>query len=115
MPAEEFKQAHREIIRQAAARLARDRFAVWVISDVRDQRGAYRGLVSDTVDAFAAAGLSFHNDAILLDPSATGELRAERPFRATRKLTRVHQHLLVFVKGSARAATRRLEELQGTA
>ena len=110
MPYEEFRDAHARIIAAATARLRNDRFAAWVISDVRDKRGAYRGLVVDTIRAFEAAGLSFHNDAVLLDQVGTAAVRAERPFRATRKLTRVHQHLLIFVKGAAKRAAARLED-----
>ena len=110
MPYEEFREAHARIIAAATARLQNDRFAAWVISDVRDKRGAYRGLVVDTIRAFEAAGLSFHNDAVILNATATAGLRAERPFRATRKLTRVHQHLLIFVKGDAKRAATRLED-----
>lgn len=110
MPYEEFRDAHARIIAAATARLRNDRFAAWVISDVRDKRGAYRGLVVDTIRAFEAAGLSFHNDAVLLDQVGTAAVRAERPFRATRKLTRVHQHLLIFVKGDAKRAAARLED-----
>jgi len=110
MPYEEFRETHARIIAAATARLRNDRFAAWVISDVRDKRGAYRGLVVDTIRAFEAAGLSFHNDAVILNATATAGLRAERPFRATRKLTRVHQHLLIFVKGDAKRAATRLED-----
>ena len=110
LPYEEFREAHARIIAAATARLQNDRFAAWVISDVRDKRGAYRGLVVDTIRAFEAAGLSFHNDAVILNATATAGLRAERPFRATRKLTRVHQHLLIFVKGDAKRAATRLED-----
>lgn len=105
MAYDDFREAHAEVIAAATARLRSDRFAAWVISDVRDRRGAYRGLVGDTIDAFKRAGLSYHNDAVILDHVGTAAVRAERPFRATRKLTRVHQHLLVFVKGDARRAT----------
>jgi len=110
MTYEDFTTAHGEIIRQSTARLRPDRFAAWVISDVRDKKGAYRGLVADTIRAFESAGLTFHNDAVLLDQVGTAAVRAERPFRATRKLTRVHQHLLIFVKGDAKRAATRLED-----
>lgn len=110
MPYDEFRDTHAQIIAAATARLRSDRFAAWVISDVRDKKGAYRGLVVDTIRAFEAAGLSFHNDAVLLDQVGTAAVRAERPFRATRKLTRVHQHLLIFVKGDAKRAATRLEQ-----
>lgn len=100
-----FVTAYRDIITAATARLRPDRFAAWVISDVRDQRtGAYRGLVADTIRAFRDAGLELHNDAILVDQIGTSALRAERPFVTTRKLTRTHQHVLVFIKGDAKRA-----------
>lgn len=109
MAADDFDAAHAAVIAASCRRLRVDRFAVWVISDIRDRRGAYRGLVANTVRAFAQAGLTFHNEAILLDQVGTAAVRAERPFRATRKLTRVHQHMLVFVKGDAKRAAQRLE------
>lgn len=111
MDYEEFRLAHQRIILEATQRLRDDRFAAWVISDIRDRRGSYRGLVAETIRAFDRAGLALHNDAVVLDALGIAALRAERPFRATRKLTRVHQHLLIFVKGNAKRATERLEEL----
>lgn len=109
MPYAEFAAGHRAAIAQACKRLRNDRFAGWVISDVRDPKGAYRGLVAETIMAFQAAGLTLHNDAIILDPMGTAQIRAERPFRATRKLARVHQHFLVFCKGDAKRAAQRVE------
>src|SRR5690606_5905655 len=105
----QFRDAHARIIRESTRRLRHDRFAAWVISDVRDKKGAYRGLVADTIRAFGNAGLTYHNDCVLLDQVGTAAVRAERPFRATRKVTRVHQHLLIFVKGDAKRAATRLE------
>lgn len=103
-----FLDAYRQIIRNAAHRLRSDRFACWVVSDIRDRRGAYRGLVADTVDAFRSAGLILHNDAVILDQVGAAAVRAGRIFSASRRLTRVHQHLLVFLRGDARRATKRL-------
>jgi hypothetical protein len=105
MPYADFLDAYRRIILMSVAALRRDRFAAWVVSDVRDKRGAYRGLVADTIGLFIDAGARLYNEAILLEPMGTAQIRAERPFVATRKLTRVHQHLLIFVKGDAKAAT----------
>jgi hypothetical protein len=101
----DFLHAHRAIIRDAVRLLKPDRFAAWVISDIRGPGGAYRGLVVDTIATFRRHGLELHNDLIILDQVGHAALRAERPFIATRKVTRVHQHLLVFVKGDAHAAT----------
>lgn len=111
MPYDEFRAAHAEVIRAACSRLRDDRFAVWVISDVRDKRGAYRGLIGHTVEAFQAAGLAFYNDAILMDPVGTARLRAGGLFTRTRKLSRMHQHFLVFVKGNAKRAAARCSEV----
>lgn len=44
MPLEEFFAAYTAIIRDAIGRLRNDRFAVWVISDVRDDNGCYVNL-----------------------------------------------------------------------
>jgi hypothetical protein len=104
MPYDDFLTAYTQIIHDSLRQLRPDRFAVWVVSDVRDRRGAYRGLVADTIRAFTSGGAAFHNEAIVLDQVGMAAVRAERPFRATRKLTRVHQHMLVFVKGDAKRA-----------
>ena len=104
MPYGAFLDAYRGAIRDALGYLRRDRFAAWVISDVRDKHGIYRGLVADTVRAFTDAGAGLYNDAIYLEMIASGSMRAEAPFTANRKLTRKHQHMLIFVKGDPRKA-----------
>ena len=104
MPYEDFMRSYRAIIRASVEALRRDRFAAWVISDVRDNRGLYRGLVAETVSAFTDAGAALYNEGILVDPVASASARAERPFVSTRKMARTHQHLLVFVKGDPRKA-----------
>ena len=104
MPYGAFLDAYRGAIRDALGYLRKDRFAAWVISDVRDRHGIYRGLVADTVRAFTDAGAGLYNDAVYLEMIASGSLRAEAPFTATRKITRKHQHMLVFVKGDPRKA-----------
>lgn len=101
----DFVEAHAAIIGEACRVLRQDRFAAWVISDVRDSRGHYRGLVHETVRAFAAAGLEFYNEAIILDPVGSAAIRSGRIFLGGRKLTRMHQFMLVFVKGSWKKAT----------
>lgn len=108
-PYDDFLAGQSHAIHAATERLRPDRFACWVTSDVRDKRGAYRGLVADTIRQFTDAGLTFHNDIILLDPTGTHGIRAERPFRATRKVVRAHQHLLVFAKGDPKRAATRIE------
>jgi hypothetical protein len=87
------------------ARLRPDRFAVWVIGDVRDGDGCYVNLPGRTVEAFEAAGARFYNDAILVTAVGSLPVRVGRQFEASRKLGRTHQNVMVFVKGDPRKAT----------
>lgn len=105
MGADDFTKTYYDIIKLSCERLRQDRFAAWVISDVRDKRtGTYRGLVLNTIDAFAAAGLALYNDLITIDPIGSGALLAGGQFEAGRKVRRMHQHVLVFVKGDPKRA-----------
>lgn len=109
MPYTEFTQLHGQAIANALELLRNHRFAVWVISDVRDKKtGAYRGLVADTISAFQCAGADLYNDIILREPVGTARLRGARYFNGSRKVVRTHQHVLVFVKGNAKVAAKRL-------
>ncbi len=100
----EFVKAYREIIAKACARLRNDRFACFVVGDIRDKRGTYRNFVGDTVEAFRAAGLAFYNEAILVTAVGSLPIRTGRQFAASRKLGKTHQNVLVFVKGDGKKA-----------
>lgn len=95
----DFLRAYRHIIERSSLMLKQDRYAVWVVGDVRDQRGNYHGFVRDTVRAFEDAGLRLYQDAVLITTAATLALRAGRQFQAGRKLGKSHQNVLVFAKG----------------
>jgi hypothetical protein len=100
----DFRLALLAVMKQTAAILKPDRFAVWVVGEARDKKtGMEYGFVADTVRAAQAAGLGLYNSAILLNSVGSAALRAQRIVR-TRKLTRVHQHVLVFVKGDPKRA-----------
>jgi len=101
----DFRSAYYGIISKACERLRDDRFAVWVVGEVRDKNGFIRGLIPETIEAFRQAGLNYYNNGITLDPQATAALRANRFFSSGRKLVTVHQHFMVFVKGDPKAAT----------
>jgi hypothetical protein len=100
-----FLTAYRAIIRDSVARLRPDRFAVFVVGDVRDPKGFYRGFVGDTIRAFEDAGARFYNEAILVTSVGSLSMRAGRSFAQTRKLGKGHQQVLVFVKGDPKRAT----------
>lgn len=101
----DFLAAYREIIAKSCALLKDDRFACFVVGEVRDKAGNYRNFVGDTVEAFRAAGLSFYNEAILVTAVGSLPIRVGKQFAASRKIGKTHQNVLVFVKGDgARAA-----------
>lgn len=102
---EDFKPAYFEIIAKACSRLKQDRFACFVVGDVRDKRGNYYNFVGDTVEAFKAAGLHYYNEAILVTSVGSLPIRAGRQFASGRKLGKTHQNVLVFVKGDGKRAT----------
>lgn len=94
----DFVRAYREIIEIAVRKLKPDRFAVFVVGDVRDKKGFYRDFISDTKRAFIDAGARLYNELIKLEPLATAPVRAALQFK-NRKPVKVHQNALVFYKG----------------
>lgn len=101
----DFRDAYFEIIAKACARLRDDRFACFVVGEVRDSGGRYYGFVPDTIRAFEAAGLAFYNEAILVTAAGSLPIRVGRQFEKSRKLGKTHQNVLFFVKGDPRKAT----------
>jgi len=101
----EFIEAYRYIVTKCVGLLANDRFACFVVGDIRDKRGMYRNFVSDTIAAFRDVGMELYNEAILVTAVGSLPIRVGRQFDAARKLGKTHQNVLVFVKGDPRKAT----------
>jgi PAS domain-containing protein len=101
----DFLTVYRTIIAESVALLNPDRFACFVVGDVRGPNGVYRNFVSDTIAAFQDAGAMLYNDAILVTAVGSLPIRVGRQFEAGRKLGKTHQNVLVFVKGDGRKAT----------
>lgn len=101
----DFLGAYREIIAAAWARLRPDRFAAIVVGEIRCPRGLYRNFVGETVRAFTDAGAGYYNEIILQTPIGSGAARMNKQFTASRKNVKIHQNVLVFVKGDPRRAT----------
>lgn len=97
-------KAYREIVAASCGLLKNDRFACFVVGDVRDKAGRYYNFVGDTVEAFRAAGLHYYNEAILVTAVGSLPIRAGKQFAASRKLGKTHQNVLVFVKGDGKKA-----------
>lgn len=101
MPYDKFIEVYRKIIKKACLKLKKDRFAVFVVGDVRDKKGFYYDFISDTKKAFIDNGCLLYNELIKIDPNGTAGLRAKKTF-TTRKCVKVHQNILVFYKGDVR-------------
>ncbi|MDR1399411.1 MAG: hypothetical protein LBJ41_05775 [Treponema sp.] len=95
----EFRAAYGDIIKKACARLKEDSFACFVVGEARSKIGTYYGLVPDTVKAFEEAGVHFYNEMILVTQIAAKALTVAEGFVKSRKIGKIHQNILVFVKG----------------
>lgn len=94
-----FKEVYTEIMRKTARKLKPNRFAVVVISDVRDKKtGMYHDLVGVTKEAMLEEGFGFYNDMILINNAGSAAITARSSMK-NRKVRRCHQNVLVFYNG----------------
>lgn len=108
-----FLRAYFNIIAQATAFLKNDRFACFVVGDLRDMdSGVYRGFHAHTIEAFEAAGLHLYNHAILVTAAGSLPMRVGRAFAKSRKLGKTHQDVLFFVKGNPEKATEAIGDVE---
>jgi len=96
---EAFISGYSQIISDAVSMLKDNRFACFVVGDIRDKKGFYHNFVSDTIKAFQDAGALLYNEAILVTSVGSLPVRAGRPFVSGRKLGKTHQNILIFYKG----------------
>lgn len=112
MADDDFDKTYFEIMRNACNMLKEDRFACVVVGNYRDKKGFLRDLVGLTVRAMESAGCRYYNDFIFVTPIASLPVRTGRAFQATRKMGRMHQYCLCFVKGNPKKATERLGDVE---
>lgn len=91
-----FIELYSEIIQKAIKKLKIGSYACFVVGDIRDKKGNYRDFISHTKRAFINAGAPLYNEAILLQPLGTAMLRAGKIFDSGKKLTKVHENVLIF-------------------
>ena len=97
-----FLEKYTSIIKKSCERLKNGGFAVFVVGDMRDERGYYRDFVNDTKRAFMDIyfkndGCKLYNDIVFLTPLGTAMIRANNAFRS-KKVVKVHENILVFKK-----------------
>lgn len=109
MDLEGFKVAYESILSKTAIALKEDAFFGIVVGDVRNAKGHFIGLPRFTQEAMEAIGLHLYDDFILLDPLGSASVRASGQFTASRKCVTTHQRFMVFIKGNAKNATKKIK------
>ncbi|CAB4131113.1 AdoMet_MTases domain containing protein [uncultured Caudovirales phage] len=100
MPYKEFIEVYKQIIKKSCDLLKEDRFAVFIVGDVRDKKGFYQNFVSDTIISFWNCGVILYNEMILVNQLGNLPMRAAKYFNGGRKVGKQHQNVLVFYKGN---------------
>ena len=102
----EFRQLYSEIIQATCAMLKPNRFACFVVGDLRDKAGFYRDFPMHTIEAFESAGLRLYNDAVLVTQLGSLPVRVAGQFTKSRKLGKTHQNVQLFYKGTIKEFTK---------
>lgn len=112
MDYEQFINTYQSIISKIFKKLKNNTFVVWVIGEVRNKKGNYYNFVGDTIKCFLNAGFNYYNEIILEMMFGTAMLRVNKTFQSGRKVVKVHQNVLVFVKGDGKQAAKRLGDVE---
>lgn len=99
MPWDKFADLYSKIIVESMALLKPDRFACFVVGDLRDKGGFYRNFPDLTKTAFLKAGAQFYNEIVLINAIGTLPIRIGRQFVGFRKVGKCHQNVMVFFRG----------------
>jgi ParB-like chromosome segregation protein Spo0J/DNA modification methylase len=108
----QFFEVYAKILAQTFGKLKNNRFAVVVMGEVRGKDGGYIGTIPKTISIMERAGYTYYNEMIIVNTAGTLALRAGRQMRATRKIGKMHQNILVFLKGSAKVAAQELGDIK---
>lgn len=109
----QFVVIYQSIILQAVQKLKPNRFACFVVGDIRDEKGFYRNFLQDTIDAFQHSGeCKLYNEFILVNVAGSLAIRVGRQFASGRKNGKMHQNVLVFYKGDPKKIKEDFPELE---
>ena len=96
---DDFDAIYKSIIKKSCSFLKENRFACFVVGNVRNKNGYMRDLVGLTIQAFRESGVHFYNDIILKSSGAGAATRANVSM-TYKKVVKIHQNVLVFCKGN---------------
>ena len=99
MPYSDFNRVYQSIISKSCKLLRDNRFACFVVGNIRNKNGFMVDLVGQTIKSFENAGLKFYNEIILRNPVASASMRADGNM-TYKKVVKIHQNVLVFIKGN---------------
>lgn len=112
MDYDDFLTIYYSIIKKSIDKLKDNRFACFVVGDIRDEKGNYRNFVSYTIEAFRNAGMELYNEIILVNVAGSLPVRIGRQFGGYRKVGKMHQNVLVFYKGDPKAIKDEFPEIK---
>ena len=95
----EFRVKYKRIIKNCCDVLNDNRFAVFVVSEIRDKDGTYKNFVRDTIEAFEECGLQLFNEIVYLNQLGTLAMRTSENFINGRKVGKAHQNVICMYKG----------------
>lgn len=108
MDTSSFFEVYKRILQKTFSKLKDNRFAVIVMGEVRGKNGNYIGTIPKTIQIMEEAGYSYYNELILVNGAGTLPLRAGKVMQASRKIGKMHQNILVFLKGDSKQACKDL-------
>ena len=112
MSHDNFFVIYKKILQNTFAKLKENRFAVIVMGEVRGKGGSYIGTIPNTINIMEDSGYEYYNEIILVNSAGTLPLRAGKAMQASRKVGKMHQNILVFIKGDAKKAANYLGEIK---
>ncbi|MEJ7610655.1 MAG: ParB N-terminal domain-containing protein [Ferruginibacter sp.] len=118
MDYDKFCEVYRQIIFKSLMKLKPNRFACFVVGDIRDKGGFYRNFVSETISAFTQQPLCdgipvyLYNEIILVNVAGSLPVRIGRQFGSFRKVGKMHQNVLVFYKGDPKEIKNNFPEIK---
>ena len=108
----DFIVTYERIISIACRKVRPNRFACFVVGDIRDKKGFYRNFVDETKRIFNKNGFLTYNEFILVEQIGTAAMRAAHMFNSARKYCKTHQNVLVFYNGDPKAIKENYAEIK---
>jgi hypothetical protein len=112
MSYDDFIKVYKSIVAKSVAKLKDNRFACFVVGEIRDKQGFYKNFVRDTIECFESAGAKFYNEMILINVAGSLPIRVGQQFKSGRKVGKMHQNVLVFYKGDPKKIKEEFPEIK---